>query len=136
MPHKPKALVLDSWSVIAYLEDGPSAARIADLMAEAHEQEAPVYLSVVNASEVWSIIAAEISEEEADNSIKTLRELRIQFAEVDWELARSAARLQSRHGLANPASHAAGLAEVKKADLVTGDSSLGELENLIQIEWV
>lgn len=32
-PHKPSAIVLDSWSVIAYLEDEPSAERVEDILA-------------------------------------------------------------------------------------------------------
>ena len=77
MPRKPKAFVLDLWSIIAYLEDEPSGQKIADLISSAHEEEIPVCMTVVNAGEVWYIIAREISEEEADSSIKQLRELRI-----------------------------------------------------------
>ncbi|MGD0752889.1 MAG: type II toxin-antitoxin system VapC family toxin, partial [Anaerolineales bacterium] len=61
MPRKPKALVLDSWAVIAYLEDEPSGQQIADLIAGANEERIPVYMCVVNAGEVWYIIAREIS---------------------------------------------------------------------------
>jgi len=73
MPRKPKAIVLDSWSIIAYLEDEPSGQKIADLIADANEEEIPLCMSVVNAGEVWYIIAREISEEEANSSIKQLR---------------------------------------------------------------
>ena len=52
MPRKPKALVLDSWAVIAYFEDEPAGQQIADLIAGAHEEGIPVYMSVVNVGEV------------------------------------------------------------------------------------
>src|SRR5512136_1852425 len=99
MPRKAKALVLDSWAVIAYLEDEPSGGQIADLIASAHEEEIPVYLCVVNAGEIWYIIAREISEDEANNSIKEIRHLRIQLVEADWELTQEAARFKSRNKL-------------------------------------
>ena len=136
MPRKPKALVLDSWSVIAYLEDEPSGQQIADLMASAHEEGAPIYMAVINAGEVWYIIAREISEEEANNSIKELRDLRIQFVDVDWELTQEAARFKSQHKMSYADCYAAALAKVKKADLVTGDKEFRSLESQIKISWI
>lgn len=34
MPRRPKAIVLDSWAVIAYLEAEPAAEKVADHIAE------------------------------------------------------------------------------------------------------
>ena len=136
MPRKPKALVLDTWAVIAYLEDEPSGQKIADLMAGAHEEEIPVYMCVVNAGEVWYIIAREISEEEANNSIKELHDLRIQFENVDWEITQEAARFKAKNKMSYADCYAAALAKVKKADLVTGDSEFKAIEGQVQIHWV
>lgn len=136
MPRKPKALVLDSWSVIAYLEDEPSGQQVADLIAGAHEEGIPIYMTVVNAGEVWYIIAREISEKEANSSIKQLRELRIQFVDVDWELTQEAARLKSQHKMSYADCYAAALAIIKKADLVTGDNEFKAVEDQVKIQWV
>jgi ribonuclease VapC len=136
MPRKAKALVLDSWSVIAYLEDEPSGQQIADLIASAHEDAIPVYMSVVNAGEVWYIIAREISEEEANNSIKELRDLRIQFVDVDWELTQEAAQFKSNNKISYADCYAAALAKAKKADLVTGDTEFKAVEDQVKIQWV
>jgi ribonuclease VapC len=136
MPRKAKALVLDSWSVIAYLEDEPSGQQIADLIASAHEEAIPVYMCVVNAGEVWYIIAREISEEEANNSIKELRDLRIQFVDVDWELTQEAAQFKSKNKMSYADCYAAALAKAKKADLVTGDAEFKAIEEQVKIQWV
>jgi predicted nucleic acid-binding protein len=136
MPRKPKALVLDSWSVIAYLEDEPSGQQVADLIAGAHDEAIPIYMTVVNAGEVWYIIAREISEEEADSSIKELRELRIQFVDVDWELTREAARFKAKNKMSYADCYAAALANAKKADLVTGDAEFKAIEDRVSIQWV
>jgi len=48
MAKKAKAYVLDSWAVIAYLEDEPSAEQVEELIATAHEEQIPIYMSVVN----------------------------------------------------------------------------------------
>lgn len=136
MPRKPKALVLDSWSVIAYLEDEPSGQQIADLIASAHEEGIPVYMTVVNVGEVWYITAREISEKEANNSIKDLRDLRIQFEDVGWELTQEAARFKSQHKMSYADCYAAALAKSKKGDLVTGDTEFKAAEDQVKIRWV
>jgi ribonuclease VapC len=136
MPRKPKTLVLDSWSVIAYLEDEPSGQQVADLIAGAHEEGIPIYMTVVNAGEVWYTIAREISEEEANSSIKELRELRIQFVDVDWELTQEAARFKSHHKMSYAVCYAAALAKTRKADLVTGDAEFKAVEDQVKIQWV
>ena len=136
MPRKPKALVLDSWSVIAYLEDEPSGQQVADLIAGAHEEGIPIYMTVVNAGEVWYIIAREISEEEANISIKELRELRIQFVDADWELTQAAARIKSQQKMSYADCYAAALAKTRKADLVTGDREFKAVEDQVKIQWV
>jgi predicted nucleic acid-binding protein len=136
MARKPKAYVLDSWAVIAYLEDETAGQQIADLIAGAHEDGIPVYMSVVNAGEVWYIIAREISEEEANNSIKELRDLRIQFEDVGWELTLEAARFKSQHKMSYADCYAAALTKGRKAELVTGDVEFKPLERIIGIQWV
>ena len=136
MPRKAKALVLDSWSVIAYLEDEPSGQQVADLIAGAHEEGIPIYMTVVNAGEVWYIIAREISEAEANSSLKELRELRIQFVDADWELTQEAARFKTKNKMSYADCYAAALAIVRKADLVTGDREFKAVEDQVKIQWV
>lgn len=136
MAKKAKAYVLDTWAVIAYLEDEPSAPQIADLIASAHEEEIPVYMSVVNVGEVWYTIAREISEEDADASVKELRDLRIQFESADWELTQEAARFKSQHKMSYADCYAAALAKSYKAELVTGDKEFRGLEDELKIQWV
>jgi ribonuclease VapC len=136
MAKKAKAYVLDTWAVIAYLEDEPSAVQIGNLIATAHEERTPVYMSVVNVGEVWYTIAREISEAEADTSIKELRDLRIQFQDVDWELTREAARFKSHHKMSYADCYAAALAKLRMAELVTGDGEFSSVEDQVNIQWV
>jgi len=97
MAKKPKAYVLDTWAVIAYFEDEPSAQQIADLISTAHEEAIPVYMTIVNVGEVWYTIARELSEDDANGSIKELHDLRIQFVDADWELTLEAAHFKSQN---------------------------------------
>ena len=136
MAKKAKAYVLDSWAVIAYLEDEPSGEHIEDLIATAHEEQIPIYMSVINVGEVWYTFAREISEEEANASVKTLRDLRIQFEDANWELTQEAALFKSKNKMSYADAFAAALAKLKKADLITGDNEFKPLDGEIKISWV
>lgn len=128
--------MLDSWAVIAYLEDEPSGEQVEDLIATAHEEQIPIYMSVINLGEVWYTFAREISEEEASVSVKTLRDLRIQFEDANWEITQEAARFKSQHKMSYADAFAAALAKLKKAELVTGDKEFKSLDGEIKISWV
>ena len=136
MAKKAKAYVLDSWAVIAYLEDEPSGEQVEELIATAHEEQIPIYMSVVNVGEIWYTIAREVSEEEANASVKILRDLRIQFEDADWILTQEAARFKSQNKMSYADCFAAALAKVKKADLVTGDNEFKPLDGEIKIQWI
>ncbi len=136
MAKKAKAYVLDTWAVIAYLEDEPSGEQVEELIATAHEEQIPIYMSVVNVGEVWYTLAREVSEEEADAGVKMLSDLRIQFENVDWELTQEAARFKSQNKMSYADAFAAALAKVKKADLVTGDNEFKPLDDQIKISWI
>jgi ribonuclease VapC len=136
MAKKAKAYVLDTWAVIAYLEDEPSGEKVEDLIATAHEEQIPIHMCVVNVGEVWYTVAREISVEDADASVKSLRDLRIQFEDADWSITQEAARFKSRNRMSYADAFAAALAKIKKADLVTGDGEFKALEGEIKISWV
>ena len=136
MARKPKALVLDSWSILAYLEDEPAGQQVADVIADAHESGTPVMMTVVNAGEIWYITARATSEDEADRTILELAQLGIQFLDADWQLAREAARFKSKGKMSFADCFAAALAKENKADLVTGDPEFSQVESQVKLLWL
>ena|ERR1700738_4603429 len=136
MPRKPKAIVLDSWAVIAYLEGEAAAERVADHIADAHENDIPLFISVVNAGEVWYIIARETTVGDADRSITELRHLGIGFVDVDWPLAHEAGGFKAKHKMSFADCFAAALAKHKKGVLLTGDAEFKQVEQEITIDWL
>jgi ribonuclease VapC len=136
MARKPKAIVFDSWAIIAYLEDEPAAEHIADVIADAHDDGIPLFMCVVNVGEVWYIIAREASVSDADRSIKELRQLGIEFVDADWTLAHEASGFKSKHKMSYADCFAASLAKQKKAVLLTGDPEFKQVESQITIDWL
>lgn len=136
MARRSKAIVLDSWAVLAYLEDESAGPKVASLIGDAHEHGIPMLMSVVNAGEVWYIIAREVSETEADKAIDMLRLLGIEFVDADWKLTRIAGAFKAKHRMSFADCFAAALAKERKAELVTGDKEFKQIENEIKISWL
>src|SRR5262245_49786770 len=133
---KMKAVVLDSWAVVSYFEDEPSATKIEDIMAEAHESGVPLLMTVVNAGEVWYSVARKRSEKEADQSIRDIADLGIILVDIDWNLTKESAQFKRKGRIAYADCFAAALAKHHKAPLVTGDIEFKRLEDHISILWV
>lgn len=136
MPRKSKALVLDSWAALAYLGGEASSQAIADLIASAHEDRIPMYMSTVNAGEVWYILAREISEARADEAVADLTGLGVELIDADWPLARTAATFKARHKMSYADCFAAALAKDRKSDLVTGDKEFKQVDGEVGIRWL
>ena len=136
MVRRPRALVLDSWAILAYFEDEPAGKTVAGLIADARNNGIPMLMSVVNAGEVWYIIAREVSVPEAEEAIASLHRMGIEFIEVSWPLARLAGEYKAKHRMSYADCFAAALATSRKADLVTGDREFGQLEGNIKIRWL
>lgn len=136
MPKKAKAIVLDSWAVIAYLEDEAAAEKVADIIGDAHEDGIPLLMTVVNAGEVWYIVARETSAADADASIKQLRDLGVEFIDADWDLAKGAGYFKFKNKMSFADCFAAALAKHRKASLVTGDREFKQVEPEINVSWL
>ena len=135
MARKPKAIVLDSRSVMAYLGDEPAGQTVADIIADAHENGIALLMTVVNAGEVWYILAREVSESEADQSLGELRNLGFAIVDADWKLT-LAAKFKVKRRMSYADCFAAALAKEEKAELVTGDNEFKQVEGEIKIHWV
>jgi ribonuclease VapC len=136
MPRKTSPIVLDAWSVIAYLEGEPAGERVAETIADAHENGRPLLMTVVNAGEVWYLVARATSEAEADGAVSDLRQLGVELVNADWDLGREAAALKSKHRMSFADCFAAALAKQRKAALLTGDPEFRQVQEQLRIQWL
>jgi len=134
--YRAKAIVLDSWSIMAFLEDEPASERVESIITEAHDAGIPLLMTVVNVAEVWYIFARDSSAAEADQGVSELKQLGIEFVEADWELSFEAAKFKARHKMSLADCYAAALAKSSQADLVTGDHEFKQVEDSIKIDWL
>jgi predicted nucleic acid-binding protein len=129
--------VLDSFAVIAFLDDEPGAERVGDLIRQARDAERSLLLSVVNWGEVYYILRRASGEDAADKAIQMLETLPIEVAEVDRLITKIAAELKSQYRLSYADCFAAALAIHYKAELVTGDQEFRAIEGKLRgIQWI
>lgn len=136
MAAKPKAFVLDTWAIIAYYEDEVAGEQVAQIIAEANENSIPLWMSVINAGEIWYILARRTSVAEADATINELHKLGVKFENAEWKVTRQAAQFKSTHKMSYADAFAAALAFQKNAHLVTGDKEFKALEGDLKILWL
>ncbi len=128
--------VIDEYALLTFLENGPGAQRIHDLIIKAEEKKARILISSFNLSLAWFVIAKAKSPERADRTIKNIRSLPIELVEVDWSISHLAGQISLKSGLPLPDCLGPALAKSSRADLVTGNTKLESLSSFIKIEMV
>jgi len=133
---EPKAVVLDSWAVMAYLEDEPASKKIGEMLAGSLSDGTPLLMSVINAGEIWYIVARRRSQKDADATIRWLKEIGVKMIDADWTLTKIAAEFKAKGSISYADCHAAAVAVQNRATLFTGDREFVPLEDSVDIEWL
>ncbi len=136
MARKPRSMVFDAWSILAYLDGEIVGKQVADLIADAQISKTALAMSVIDAGEMWGILASTTSENEADSSLAELMQLGIEVTNVTWSLAREAASIRSKYHVSLSRCYAAALSKQLKGELVTGETEYKCLEGLLKIKWL
>lgn len=131
-----KRYVLDSFALLAYCEGEEGGKKVADIFKNSLDHEAEIYLCIVNWGEMYYIALRERGEPSAELYRRTLEKYPITFVNADQELTLQAARFKAVHKMSYADAYAAGLAKLKKAELVTGDKEFEPLEKEIKIHWI
>ncbi len=113
-------VVLDSWTLLAYLKDEPAAEQI-----EKEWLEGGAAISSINLGETLYIRMREGSEENAVSDIAMIR-ARSTVVDPDWPLVLAAAKIKAGGGLSYADAFCIATAERLSAALWTGDPEIIE----------
>ncbi len=130
------AKVLDSYALIAFLENESGAEKVGSLLKQARTSDKPLFLSVINWGEVYYVLSRAAGKLAADQALQAIDTLPIQVIPVDREMTYLAAEIKSTKKMSYADCFAAALAKVKRAELVTGDSEFKQVEDSIKIFWL
>ena len=128
--------VLDSYALLAYLQDEPGAARVKAVLEQAEKEQAEVFLAIINFGEVVYIIEREKGLTIAQTTIATLDLLPLVVIEADRLLTFEAAHIKAKHSLSYADAFAVALAKLKQATILTGDREFATVEKETSIEWL
>lgn len=126
--------VLDSYAVLALVEDEPGAETVAEIVAR---ETAELYMSVVNLGEVYYIIVRKQGERAAEDVVRGVTEEEgLTLAEVTWPRAKEAARIKAGGGLSYADAFVLGLGRELGAPVVTGDPEIRDAAGGLGVEVV
>ncbi|HHW25874.1 MAG TPA: type II toxin-antitoxin system VapC family toxin [Firmicutes bacterium] len=128
--------VLDSYALLALLQDEPGAQEVEDLITSADTE---ISVSVINLGEVFYILARKVGREAAhafENRVMETPKLTI--ADASWQRVKNAAALKSVGGLSFADCFGAALSLELDATLVTGDPEFKRLEETVglKVMWL
>lgn len=133
---KTRRRLLDSYAILALLNDEAGAEAVADLLHNAIEQEAALLVNEINVGEVYYIVAKHRSLEEADRVLRHLETLPLEIISNDYAQVLDAARVKATHPLSYADAFAVATAIRFEAMIVTGDADFASVESLVEIQWI
>ena len=131
-----RSYVFDASALFVFLENGPGAEAVADLLKEAMRGRAEISMSAVNYGEVYGRILRDHGRERAQVAAGAVHPLPIRFADATPQRAFHAAEVKAKYKLYYVDSFAAALAIECKASLVTGDADFRRLGHNFPTVWL
>jgi predicted nucleic acid-binding protein len=131
-----RSFVLDANAAFDYLQAGPGAGKVEQLLAGASRQQLSINISVLNLGEVYYVTRQRTGEENARQTVAHLSRLPIQIIPVDLPQALKAGELKAVHKIPYVDCIAAALALQKHATLVSSDRDFEKLGRHFPILWI
>ncbi len=131
------AKVLDAWPVLRWLGgDEPTAGQVRRLLDRAAARQEQLFMNMVNAGEVFYILAKRQSLAEADAFLdQVLPGMPIEMVIPDRDMIVEAARWKAGASISYADGFALATAARLKARLLTGDPEMKSLDGHL-VEWV
>jgi len=127
--------LLDSWAILALLyEEEPAAGRVEELLQQAADGQATLFLSVINLGEVFYIFGRRRGVSPAEKVVAKIKQLPIRILPVDEKRVLTAAGYKVKYSISYADAFAAAAAAELEATLVTGDPELLALAGQVQLE--
>ncbi len=135
MREKQRSL-LDSYAILALLNDEPGAQVVADLLRAGARDEDLLLVNEINVGEVFYIVAKHRSLSEAERVLRYLETLPLEIVSNGYAEVIDAARVKARFPLSYADAFAVATAIRLGACVVTGDREFAAVEDTVDIVWL
>ena len=130
------AYALDTFAILAYLQDEPSAPRIEELLELAGKGKCRLALSLINLGEILYIAERQGGTPKAHDILRLIGSLPILIIPADEQMVFAAAHIKANHPVSYADAFAAAVAEILNGTLLTGDPEFQAVEEIIRVEWL
>ena len=128
--------VLDSHALMVYLEKESGYEKVRNILAAAAQAGKYCLMTYVNWGEIYYLAYREQGPRQAEEIMNLVATFPIELVEVDGELARQAAIYKATKKMSYADCFSAALAQLRSAELVTGDREFKQVEGEIEIVWL
>lgn len=128
--------VLDSFAMLAFLEDEAGRARVQSVLELAEKGQVRAMLPVINLGEILYITERERGLPLAQKTLAVIEQLPIEILPATTERVLAAAHIKARYPLAYADAFAVAAAQEFGATVLTGDPEFATIENLVAVEWL
>lgn len=132
---KPR-FVLDSYALLAYLQDEPAATQIQPLFHQAAAGEADLYVSTINLGELVYIVERRHGSAAREQTLDALLSFPFELVDATLERVLNASHIKARYAISYADAFAVALGQEMDAKLVTGDPEFRCIEPLVPILWL
>ncbi len=132
----PAFKVIDAWAMLAWVRDEPPAPRVLAALQQAEIGEIHLLMSWINAGGVYYILARKHDVKTAQEFLKRLPSLPLRLVLPEERDVLAAARLKAARRISYAGGFAAALAQRESASLMTGDPELGQMTDVLTIDWI
>lgn len=128
--------LLDSYAILAFLNDEKGAERVARLLEDAGQSGTRLLVNEINVGEVYHIVARHRSGAVAEQLLLHLDRLPLELVSNTFDEVLEAARLKAHFPLSYADAFALATAIRFGARLVTGDPEFEVAEDLVELDWL
>ena len=128
--------LLDSFALLAYLNNEPGKQRVEDVFGQAEKRQCRILMCMINLGEVLYSVERRRGFAAAQKTLMLSQSLPIKILEVTNDLVLQAAHIKASHPLSYADAFVVVSAINQKAIVLTGDPEFESVESLVTVEWL
>lgn len=133
---KQPVFVLDTFALLAYLQDETGASRVETLLERAAKEKCRLCISTINLGEMLYIIERREGVAKTQDALALIRQLSLEILPADEQAVFAAAHIKASHALCYADAFAVASAIQESAVVVTSDPEFEAVAALVTVEWL
>jgi ribonuclease VapC len=130
------AFVLDTFALLAYLQDEPAASRVEKLLDSAGKEKCRLLFSIINLGEILYITERRGGLVKAQEALALIQQLPVEILPADEQTIFAAAHIKANHPISYADAFVVAIGIQENAMVITADPEFHAVEQLVNVEWL